>query len=57
MTIVTLKLSPGLNKDGATLMKVQEMKLEALKDLLMLGGKVARCMDKIMLFNTTAITK
>jgi hypothetical protein len=39
------------------LMKVQVMKVEALKDHLMLGGKVAHCMDKIMPFNITVIMK
>jgi len=57
MKIVTSKLLPGQNKVGVTLMKEQEMKEVAQRDLLMRGGKEVRYTDKIMQSNTIVIMK
>ena len=57
MKIVTSKLLPGQNKVGVKLMKEQEMKEVALRDLLMRGGKEVLYTDKIMQSNTIVIMK
>ena len=57
MKIVTSKLLPGQNKVGVKLMKEQEMKEVAQRDLLMRGGKEVRYTDKIMQSNTIVIMK
>ena len=57
MKIVTSKLLPGQNKGGVKLMKEQEMKEVALRDLLMRGGKEVLYTDKIMQSNTIVIMK
>ena len=55
--IVTSKLLPGQTKVGVKLMKEQEMKEVAQRDLLMRGGKEVRYTDKIMQSNTIVIMK
>ena len=57
MKIVTSKLLPGQNKVGVKLMKEQEMKEVAQRDLLMRGGKEVLYTDKIMQSNTIVIMK